>query len=97
MKSLILAAFLFCSLTSALKAAPLLSAAEAATIAQADLVSRSLDATVHIAQINYKKGSLGEPEHWEVLWSTQFNAQTEGRKEIGIRITMDGNYKRSVR
>ncbi len=85
------------SLVSALEAAPALSAVDAVTIAQADLASRGLEATVYIAFVSYKKGALGAPEHWEVLWSSQFNAQTEGRKEIGLRITMDGNYKRSVK
>ncbi len=97
MKSLILAALLFCSLLSPLAAAPALSAADAATIAQADLVARGLDATVYISQILFKKGGLGAPEHWEVLWSAPFDAQTEGRKEFGLRVTMDGNYKRAVK
>ncbi|MEQ1839337.1 MAG: hypothetical protein ABL994_02915 [Verrucomicrobiales bacterium] len=97
MKSLILAALLFCSLLSPLAAAPALSAADAAAIAQADLVARGLDATVYIAQILFKKGGLGAPEHWEVLWSAAFDAQTEGRKEFGLRVTMDGNYKRAVK
>lgn len=78
---------------------PAIKAAEAAAIAQEDLASRGLDATIYIAEVNYKKGGLlgGEPAHWEVLWSKDFDAQTQGRKEIGLKIKMDGSYTRSVR
>ena len=39
----------------------------------------------------------GEPDHWEVMWSKEIPAQTEGRKEIGLKVKMDGTYSRSVR
>jgi hypothetical protein len=31
------------------------------------------------------------------MWSKELPAQTEGRKEIGLKIKMDGSYTRSVR
>lgn len=78
--------------------APSLKAAEAAAIAQGDLESRGLDATVYIAELVFKKaGPFGGDAYWEVLWSAPFDAQTEGRKEFGLRIALDGSYKRSVR
>ena len=79
--------------------APALKAADAAAIAQGDLASRGLEGSVHIVQVIYKSPGLlgGEPEHWEVMWSKEFEAQTQGRKEIGLKIKMDGTYSRSVR
>lgn len=99
MKTLLLAVLLFVSLTTSSSAnAPALTAAQAATIAQEDLVSRGLDATVYIVEVNYKKESpFSGSAYWEVLWNQEFAAQTEGRKEIGLRVAMDGTYKRAVR
>jgi hypothetical protein len=99
MKSFLLsAALLFLFAFPALANGPALPAPEAATIAQADLTSRGLESTIYIAQIIYKKESLmGGAAYWEVMWSKEVPAQTEGRKEIGLRISMDGSYKRAVR
>jgi hypothetical protein len=100
MKSLFLALALLCSF-NLLRAdeAPALKAADAAAIAQGDLASRGLESSVFIAEVIYKSAKLigGDPAHWEVLWSKEFDAQTEGRKEIGLKIKMDGTYTRSVR
>jgi len=53
---------------------------------------------VYIVEVNYKKESpFSGSAYWEVLWSQEFDAQTEGRKEIGLRVAMDGTYKRAVR
>jgi hypothetical protein len=78
--------------------APTLKAAEAAAIAQGDLENRQLT-DVHIVEMRFKEASLlgGEPDHWEVMWSKEIPAQTEGRKEIGLKVKMDGTYSRSVR
>lgn len=77
---------------------PAILAARAAEIAQADLESRGLQGKIFIEQIIFKKDTIMTKEpHWEVLWSDMFPAQTEGRKEFGLRITMDGNYKRAVK
>lgn len=100
MKSLLLALALFLSVNLAhADNAPALKAAEAAAIAQGDLASRGLESSVYIAEMVYKSGSLlgGDPAHWEVMWSKEFDAQTEGRKEIGLKVKMDGTYTRSVR
>jgi hypothetical protein len=99
MKTLFLAVVLLFSLTTLSPAnAPALTATQAATIAQEDLASRGLDATVYIVEVNYKKESpFSGSAYWEVLWSKEFDAQTEGRKEIGLRVAMDGTYKRAVR
>ena len=99
MKPFILCVLLAFSLTPLASAeTPALRAAEAATIAQGDLASRGLEDTIHIVEVNYKKGTLlSGPAHWEVLWNKEFAAQTEGRNEIGLRVAMDGTYKRAVR
>jgi len=99
MKALFCALFLSLALsTLAVANQPSLPALKAIEIAQADLESRSLNGKVFIYQLTYKKGSiLGGKPHWEILWSDNFSAQTEGRKEFGLRITMDGNYKRAVK
>ncbi len=78
---------------------PALKAADAATIAQGDLASRGLEATVYIAEVVYKKPGLlgGDPAYWEILWSKEFDAQTPGRKEFGLKVKMDGTFTRSVR
>jgi hypothetical protein len=76
---------------------PAILAPQAAAIAQADLESRGLEGEVYIADMRYKKGTFGSSEHWEVLWSKSFPANTEGRSEIGIKVTMDGSYTRTVR
>jgi len=78
---------------------PSLKAAEAAAIAQGDLDSRGISGSVYIAEMRYRGASLlgGEPAHWEVLWSKQFDSQTAGRKEIGVKVKMDGTLTRSVR
>lgn len=96
---------LFCALilsfsfsTLAVADQPTLPALKAIEIAQADLDSRGLQGKVYIYQLTHKKGGImGGKEHWEILWSDDFPAQTEGRKEFGLRITMDGNYKRAVK
>ncbi|MEN8713416.1 MAG: hypothetical protein ABF384_00765 [Verrucomicrobiales bacterium] len=100
MKTLLLTAALLFSFSSlALSNPPSMLIQQAAEIAQADLESRSIQGTVFIEQINYRKGGgiSGDPPYWEVLWNKPFPAQTKGRNEIGLRITMDGNYKRSVK
>lgn len=91
---LLAAAFLPAALFANL---PAILAPEAVAIAQADLESRGLDAEVYIADVRYKRGTFGGAEHWEILWSKSFPANTEGRTEIGIKVTMDGNYTRTVR
>lgn len=96
---------LFCAIiltfsfsTLALANQPTLPAVKAIEIAQADLESRGLQDKVYIYQMTYKKGSvMGNKQHWEILWSKNFPAQTEGRNEFGLRISMDGNYKRAVK
>ena len=94
-------AALFLTLTQYIGAsdAPSLKATEAAVIAQEDLESRGLSETIHISEIVYRKPGLlgGGPAHWEIVWSKPFDAQTEGRKEVGLKIRMDGSYTRSVR
>ncbi|MCG8598542.1 MAG: hypothetical protein MI807_00170 [Verrucomicrobiales bacterium] len=100
MRTLLFATALLLSFTTlALANPPAMLARQAAEIAQADLESRGLQGTVFIEQINYKKGGgiSGDPAYWEILWNKPFPAQTKGRDEIGLRITMDGNYKRSVK
>lgn len=76
---------------------PAINAVQAATIAQGDLESRGIQGEIYIAQVLYKKGSFGSRECWEILWSESFPAQTEGRNEFGLKVTMDGDYKRLVR
>ena len=100
MKSIFLTGLiLLLSLTTALKAdVPALPAAEAAAIAQTDLVTRGLEGTIFLAQMTYKKESaMSGAAHWEIIWSKSFPAQTKGRSEVGIKITMDRNYTRAVK
>lgn len=99
MKPLFLALLFLAPLTSLFSAdTPALNAAQAATIAQGDLATRGIEATVYIVEVNYKKEVfLSGPAYWEVLWNEGFAAQTEGRKEIGLRVAMDGTFKRAVR
>ena len=40
---------------------------------------------------------LSKDTYWEVLWNKSFPAVTKGRNEFGLRIALDGSYKRSVR
>lgn len=99
MKALFCALILSFSLsTFAIANGPALPALRAIEIAQADLETRGLQDKVYIYQMTYKKGSvMNGKAHWEILWSDDFPAQTEGRKEFGLRISMDGNYKRAVK
>ncbi len=99
MKALFCALFLsFAVSTLAVANQPSLPALKAIEIAQADLESRGLQDKVFIYQMTYKKGSvISGKAHWEILWSDDFPAQTEGRSEFGLRISMDGNYKRAVK
>ena len=98
MNSFLFAAVFLALFSSAVLAnPPAIIAPQAGALAQKDLEDRALQNEIFIAEINYKKGSFGEKEHWEVLWSKSFPAQTEGRNEIGLKIYMDGNYTRSVR
>ncbi len=98
MKTLILLALLVFAVLPLQAAPPTLKAAEAATIAQGDLDGRGVT-DVYIAEMRFKEAGLlgGEPAHWEVMWSKELPAQTEGRKEIGLKVKMDGSYVRSVR
>ncbi|MEM9281172.1 MAG: hypothetical protein AAGA96_05050 [Verrucomicrobiota bacterium] len=92
------AIFLSGSLTAFSSDAPPVNAAQAAQLAQTDLESRNLQGKIYIEQILYKKRSMMNNEaHWEVLWNKTFPAQTEGRNEFGLRVLMDGTYKRAVR
>ncbi|MEX2578931.1 MAG: hypothetical protein WD342_07725 [Verrucomicrobiales bacterium] len=77
---------------------PALLAPEAVAIAQADLEARDLQDRIFIEQLALKKESvLNGAARWEVTWSGTFPAQTEGRKEFGLRIAMDGTRKRVVK
>jgi len=98
MKALFCACLLTASLAS-LRAAdvPTLEAPEVAAIAQSDLEKRSLQDRIFIAQVTFKEKTFGGADYWEVLWSDTFPAQTEGRNEFGLRITMDGSYTRLVK
>jgi hypothetical protein len=98
MKPQILAFFLLVFAMPIHAGAPTLNAAEAAAIAQGDLENRQIT-DVHIVEMRFKEAGLlgGEPDPWEVMWSKEIPAQTEGRKEIGLKVKMDGTYSRSVR
>lgn len=74
---------------------PSLSAAAVAQIAQKDLEERNLHTEIFVAEIEYK-GKFGTP-YWMVFWSKTFPAQTDGGKEWGLRIQMDGSFVRMVR
>ena len=77
---------------------PVITAAQAAQIAQQDLESRGIQDQFYIWQMTYKKDSfMNGKRYWEVLWNKSFPAQTEGRKEFGLRIQMNGEYTRAVR
>lgn len=100
MKSLLLIATAVFLIHSAALAdsAPVISASQAAQIAQQDLESRGIEGQTYIWQMTYKKDSFMNGEaYWEVLWNKSFPAQTKGRKEIGLRIPMSGEYKRAVK
>lgn len=77
---------------------PVITIAQAAQIAQQDLESRGIQDQFYIWQMTYKKDSfMNGKRYWEVLWNKSFPAQTEGRKEFGLRIQMNGEYTRAVR
>ncbi|MEC8824421.1 MAG: hypothetical protein VXX36_01440 [Verrucomicrobiota bacterium] len=77
---------------------PVITAAQAAQIAQQDLESRGIEGQFYIWQMTYKKDSfMSGKRYWEVLWNKSFPAQTEGRKEFGLRIQMNGEYTRAVK
>ena len=77
---------------------PVITAAQAAQIAQQDLESRGIQDQFYIWQMTYKKDSfMNSKRYWEVLWNKSFPAQTEGRKEFGLRIQMNGEYTRAVK
>lgn len=99
MKAILCSFFLTLALTTIVSAnTPALPVSKAVEIAQADLDSRGLQDRIFIYQLTYKKASvMNGTAHWEVMWNKDFPAQTEGRKEFGLRITMDGNYKRAVK
>ena len=77
-------------------APPAIGAVAAAQIAQKDLESRNLQGSVYIAQMLLKSKS-GDKSYWEIYWSKRFPANTEGYKEIGLKIKMDGSYTRTVK
>lgn len=84
--------------TQLLAAPPAVNAAQAAQIAQTDLEERGIQGKVYIEQVILKKeGLLKDETYWEIMWNDEFPAQTPGRKEYGIRVFMDGSYKRAVR
>ncbi len=93
--------FLFAAITlfaSAAFAKPPVSAADAAAIAQNDLVIRQLDGRVYITEMVLKKKTIsGQPEHWEIFWSERWDAKMKGKKEFGLKVMMDGSYQRLVR
>jgi len=100
MKSLLLiaAATLLINSTILAKSPPAILAAQAAQIAQEDLESRGIQGEIYIWQMTYKKDSFMNGEaYWEVLWNKSFPAQTKGRKEFGLRIPMNGDYRRAIK
>ena len=100
MKSLFLIATAILLINSAALAdsTPVITAAQAAQIAQQDLESRGIEGQFYIWQMTYKKDSfMSGKRYWEVLWNKSFPAQTEGRKEFGLRIQMNGEYTRAVK
>lgn len=77
---------------------PAVNGFEAAKIAQTDLEERGIQNQVYIEQIILKEeGLLKSETYWEIMWNDEFPAQTPGRKEYGLRVFMDGTYKRAVR
>lgn len=99
MKTLVLILSLTLSFASQLLAnPPAVNGFEAAKIAQSDLEERGIQNKVYIEQIILKKeGLLKDETYWEIMWNDEFPAQTPGRKEYGLRVFMDGSYKRAVR
>ena len=100
MKSLfsITTAILLINSAALAESTPVITAAQAAQIAQQDLESRGIEGQFYIWQMTYKKDSfMSGKRYWEVLWNKSFPAQTEGRKEFGLRIQMNGEYTRAVK
>lgn len=100
MKSVsIIIAFLFISLipaqTFAADPPPAFNAVAVAQLAQKDLEDRNLQTEIFIAGIEYK-GLFGKP-YWAVYWSKRFPSNTEGMKEWGLKVQLDGSYVRMVR
>jgi len=96
----LLAASLFLASSAAFAdPAPLIKASAALTMAEEDLEERGLYGEIYPASINLKtEGVLREETYWEILWNKSFPAtETEGAKEFGAKVRMDGSYRRMVR
>jgi hypothetical protein len=83
--------------TSAL-AQPAVSARQALDLAEKSLAERGLAKKIYVDSVSLDHDAIkGGQSYWFVRWSESFPAQTPGRREIGIKVSMDRSVVRLVK
>ncbi len=76
--------------------APSVQVAQAATMAQQHLKERGLDDRIFIRALVLEAATVGRGErYWYARWSQNVTIEEE-KKEVGLRINMDGTVVRVV-
>ncbi len=96
MRRILLAGIIFAAPFLAANATPPLTIERAAALAQKELRDRGLDKQIFVASLAIEKESLADArDHWFARWSEAIPGD-DRKKEVGLRINMDGGLVRVV-
>jgi hypothetical protein len=96
MRSLLLSSLALLAAACLAQAAPRITIAEAASIAQNELKSRGLESQIYVIGIALETDGMANAEkYWHVRWSDAI-AGEERKKEVGVKVKMDGSIVRLV-
>jgi hypothetical protein len=88
----------FIAVTASANARPAVSARQALELAEKSLAERGLAKTIYVDSVTLDHTALkGGETFWFVRWSESIPAQTEGRREVGIKVSMDRTVVRLVK
>jgi hypothetical protein len=96
-KHLLIASLVFATIATAADR-PAVSARQALDAGEKSLAERALSKKVYIDSVALDHTALkGGEQFWFVRWSESFPALTAGRREIGLKVMMDGSVVRLVK
>jgi len=79
-------------------APPTISARQAITIAEESLARRGLEKEIYVQRVTLERTAvLKSPSFWFVKWSQSVPASDPKNREVGVKVTMDGNATRLVK
>jgi hypothetical protein len=98
MKHLVALAALFLTVSAFADSAPPISARQALDIAEKNMNERGIGKDVYIVSVTFTHDSLlGGEAYWFVKWSHPIPATDQTKREVGIKVRMDGAATRLVK